>query len=175
MDANTLHNLFVNILTHVDAATVVYVFLGVLFLIFLVLFLFNRSKNNIYSKYEKVYQVSNIISTNELSTFAKKSILVELDTIVSDITNKPTTIYTELLINYGNKEYDVVHHNQHVKFLTAYRNQRWDMAIIIANSLKTSYQGDLKKYYTTMINRCQYYKKHPPGNDWPGIWNRTTK
>lgn len=176
MNTDTLSNLLESIIPHTNNIIFVCVFFVCLLSLFVVIFLRKKSTVNIYSKYEKVYQVSNIISDDEMSSLPKKSILVELDSVMSETTNKPITIYTKLKINNNTGvSYDLIYHTQHIKFLTAYRNRRWDMAITIANSLKTSYDGGLKQYYTTMINRCQFYKKHPPGNNWNGIWNKTIK
>ena len=43
----------------------------------------------------------------------------------------------------------------HRKFLTAYREQRYDMAIKIAHSLKSAWNYKLRDYYTTMISQCE--------------------
>lgn len=130
----------------------------------------NTDKFDLYKKYEKIYDVTNIVSTDDLLSTNPVSIIVELDTIIDETSSKPIVLYTLLNIDNKNFTYDAVHHNQHAKFLAAYRGQRWDMAITIANSLKTSYQGCLKKYYIMMIARCHHYKKNPPVFNWDGIW-----
>jgi len=43
----------------------------------------------------------------------------------------------------------------HRKFLNAYREQRYDMAIKIAYSLKSAWNYKLRDYYTTMIGQCE--------------------
>jgi hypothetical protein len=43
----------------------------------------------------------------------------------------------------------------HCKFLQAYREERYDMAIKIANSLKSAWNHKLKDYYTMMIDHCE--------------------
>lgn len=173
MNTNII-DFFMVSLSLVDIILLVYVLLIAVFFGFVTIGGKNLPARNRYKKYEKVYQVSNIFSTKELSDFNKSTILIELDNIADENSSGPLQVYTIIETNDKNLSYDLIHHNQHIKFLTAYRNQRWDMAITIANSLKTSYDGSLKKYYHMMIGRCQYYKKNPPKNDWNGIWNRTS-
>lgn len=178
MNIENWHNIFSKILEQIDTKVTFYLLAVVLIFIFLsVVLRRKKSTASKYSKYQKIYQVSNIITDTEVATLSKKPVLIELDTIIAENSKNPTQIYTVLKTTIDNKSlsYDVIHHHQHIKFLAAYRNQRWDMAITIANSLKTSYDGSLKKYYTIMIDRCQHLKKHPPGNTWQGIWNRTIK
>lgn len=130
----------------------------------------NTDKFDSYKKYEKIYEVSNIVSTDDLASVNPSCIVIELDTVVDETSSTPIVLYTLLKIDDNNLSYDAVHHNQHTKFLAAYRSRRWDMAITIANSLKTSYRGCLKKYYTMMIARCYHHKKNPPVSNWDGIW-----
>jgi len=130
----------------------------------------STDKFDLYKKYEKIYEVTNIVSTNDLARINPTCIVIELDTVIDETSSTPIVLYTLLNIDDKTLSYNAVHHNQHTKFLAAYRGQRWDMAITIANSLKTSYRGCLKKYYTMMIARCYFHKKNPPVSNWDGIW-----
>ncbi|MCX7635360.1 MAG: GAF domain-containing protein, partial [Syntrophales bacterium] len=52
--------------------------------------------------------------------------------------------------------------------LRLYRRQEWDRAIAAFNeSIKRAPVDQLCRMY---IERCRYFKEHPPGSDWDGVW-----
>ncbi len=51
--------------------------------------------------------------------------------------------------------------------LALYRAQKWDEAEAIFSKLSNAPFGD--KAATTMLERCAYYRRHPPPADWDGV------
>ena len=101
---------------------------------------------------------------------------VELDLIAVKGKKDGVRIYTVL----GTEGFDkptslATCHMQHRKFLSAYRDQRWDVATIIAGSLRTAWHGQMKDYYEMMIQRCHELKQDPPGKDWDHVYRATSK
>jgi adenylate cyclase len=64
---------------------------------------------------------------------------------------------------------------QHMKFLAAYRQQRWGVAKVIGSSLRTAWNGRLKDYYEIMLDRVNELQANPPGRDWDGVYRATSK
>lgn len=57
--------------------------------------------------------------------------------------------------------------------LNLYRKRAWDKAIsAFTEASRLVPRDELCRLY---INRCLYFKKHPPGNDWSGVWVMETK
>ena len=52
--------------------------------------------------------------------------------------------------------------------LSHYRKQNWDKAsIALREALALNPQDKLSQIY---LERTEYMKSHPPGDDWDGIW-----
>ena len=57
--------------------------------------------------------------------------------------------------------------------LEAYKGQRWDDALeSFRAGLKIDPDDGPTKVY---IERCEYFKENPPGEDWDGVYTMTTK
>ncbi|MDO9105642.1 MAG: adenylate/guanylate cyclase domain-containing protein [Methylovulum sp.] len=57
--------------------------------------------------------------------------------------------------------------------LQAYRQQQWDSASAIFNSLSAQYPDD--KLYTLYLERIGIYRLSPPDADWDGVFTHTSK
>ncbi len=112
-----------------------------------------------------------IIIGEETSKGLDGFILVELDQIAVKGKAEGVRIYT--ILGHGNPL--PTQASQHAKFINAYRSQRWDMALVIAKSLRTAWDGKLKDYYEMMITRIGEMKLNPPGPGWDGIYRATSK
>ena len=57
--------------------------------------------------------------------------------------------------------------------LQAYKEQRWDDAVLnFGKALAIDANDGPTKLY---IDRCKYFKDHPPGEDWDGVYTMTSK
>jgi hypothetical protein len=63
---------------------------------------------------------------------------------------------------------------QHEKFLTLYRGQKWILAEKFANDLATAWIP-MRAYYNVMIDRIENYKKNPLEENWDGVYRAQTK
>jgi adenylate cyclase len=120
------------------------------------------------------YHVRILTSKKVATNIDDRIIKVEIDTISMN-GNRVFPIYAVLGYgkNIGNQTQISTCYSQHSKFLSAYRDQRWDMAIVIGNSLRTAWNGNLKSYYDMMVARCKDLKANPPGRSWDGIYRGT--
>ena len=120
------------------------------------------------------YHVRILASKKVATRIDDRIIKVEIDTISMN-GNQVFPIYAVLGYgrNIGNQTQISTCYSQHAKFLSAYRDQRWDMAIVIGNSLRTAWNGNLKSYYGMMVARCKDLKANPPGCPWDGIYRGT--
>ena len=124
----------------------------------------------------KSYGVKIIIGESTANGLSDDFVKVELDLIAVKGKVDGVRIYTVL----GHSDIDkpqnlAICYGQHAKFLAAYRGQRWDMAIVIANSLKTAWNSKMKDYYEMMIERCKELKSDPPGSGWDHVYRATSK
>ena len=62
----------------------------------------------------------------------------------------------------------------HHGFLHDYRVQKWDDAILLAESLM-KYNKELKKYYEMMIERIKELRVQDLGAQWDGVYRATSK
>ena len=124
----------------------------------------------------KPYGVKIIIGEETAKGLGSDFVTVELDSLAVKGKKDGVVIYTVL----GHKNFDKgsnlnIAFNQHAKFLTAYREQRWDMAIVIAGSLRSAWNGKMKDYYEMMIVRCKELKSNPQGTGWDGVYRAQSK
>lgn len=118
----------------------------------------------------KGYGVKMIIG-EETAKGLEGFVVVELDLLAVKGKEEGIRIYTVLekgAINGGIMA-------QHHKFLAAYRQQRWNVARVIASSLRTSWNGKLKDYYEIMMERMDELQANPPGHNWDGVYRATSK
>lgn len=94
--------------------------------------------------------------------------LIHLDKVCLD--DQVINVGTSIKIPAGFQQTYAVNLNQHYKFWNSYLERRWDMAIVIATSLRTAWDGRMKTYYDVMIARCKHYKINPPLADWNGVY-----
>ena len=124
----------------------------------------------------KDYGVKIVIGDNTAKGLSDSFLTVELDTIAVKGKNEGVRIFTVV----DQHKTDKVQHmqsakSQHQRFLEAYKDQRWDRAIILAKSLSTGWNFQLKDYYNMMVQRCQALKEDPPGSKWDGVYRPKTK
>jgi predicted nuclease with TOPRIM domain len=62
----------------------------------------------------------------------------------------------------------------HHGFLQDYRKQKWDEAILLAESL-IKHNKELKKYYEMMIERIKELRVQDLGAQWDGVYRATSK
>jgi adenylate cyclase len=55
-----------------------------------------------------------------------------------------------------------------------YLKQEWDKAIEVFSNVE-KVRGSKDKAAEMLIDRCEYYKKSPPGSDWDGVFTRKHK
>lgn len=124
----------------------------------------------------KDYGVKIVLGNNTAQALGSEFITIELDTIAVKGKTEGVRIFTVV----DHTVFDKSHHiqsaqSQHQKFLESYKDQRWDRAIILAKSLSTGWNSQLKEYYNMMIKRCQHLKEEPPETNWDGVYRAKTK
>lgn len=125
-------------------------------------------KQHKFSKLEKLFNMRGVNDINKI--IAKPGFcIIHIDKIYMD--NNLIDIGIQLPIA-ENIQVNQINVNQHYKFYHSYLDKRWDMAIVIANSMKTAWNGEMKQYYEYMIARCNFYKLNPPPTGWSGIYHK---
>jgi len=124
----------------------------------------------------KEYGVKIILGHNTASHLDPGWVVVELDTIAVKGKTEGVKIYTVLgYYNMDMPEGIKKAQSAHKKFLAAYQEQRFDMALKIAHSLSLAWDYKLKDYYAMMTDRIQYLQQDPPGANWDGVYRPKTK
>ena len=62
---------------------------------------------------------------------------------------------------------------RHKQALTVYRNQDWDSAEREFFALQQASPG--RALYAMYLDRVSYFKNHPPGSGWDGVFTFKTK
>ena len=99
--------------------------------------------------------------------------LFELDLIAVKGKKEGVRIFTVIEHDLGVAEKPKIiamHHG----FLHDYRVQKWDDAILLAESL-IKYNKELKKYYEMMIERIKELRVQDLGAQWDGVYRATSK
>jgi len=122
----------------------------------------------------KQYHARILISENTYKKLRGTYRIREIDRVVVKGKTKPVNIYE--VLDYHNEEtfphlMEVVNHFK--SGLTKYREGKWDEAIKAFKEALKLHQAD--KLSETYIERCGYLKKHPPGDDWDGVWVMKSK
>lgn len=135
-----------------------------------IIFFWPKKKRSTDSIKQSLAQRYNLPNVENISTIKSdpRSCVIVIDKISSN--KEIISLATVLKIPAGQQQTYQMNLNQHHKFYTSYLDRRWDMAIVIANSLKTAWNGNMKTYYETMVSRCNHYKLNPPSTDWNGVW-----
>jgi adenylate cyclase len=63
----------------------------------------------------------------------------------------------------------------HNEMHSCYRQQKWDDAITLCEELKDEFDGQMKKYYSMWIERCEFQKTQILPADWNGVFIATSK
>jgi adenylate cyclase len=63
----------------------------------------------------------------------------------------------------------------HNEMHLCYRQQKWDDAIQLCEELKHEFDGQMKKYYSMWIERCEFQKTQVLPADWNGVFIATSK
>lgn len=124
---------------------------------------FNLSK--FLSSKSTAYKMSIIIHEEMYDILNKDFITIELDRVYYN--DDSITLYTIIgTTQFIPISHQTISYNHHNKFLRAYRDQKWDIAISIANGLKNAWNNKLKDYYLIMIENCKHLKENPPNEHW---------
>jgi adenylate cyclase len=121
----------------------------------------------------KPYGVRIIIGPRTYEHIKENYLCFELDCIAVKGKKEGVKIYTILEHELGAAEKPKViamHHG----FLHNYRAQKWDEAILLADSL-TKYNKELKKYYEMMVERIKELRVQDLGAQWGGVYKATSK
>ena len=124
----------------------------------------------------KGYGVTIILGEETATAVENDLFNVELDQIAVKGKKDSVRIFTVL----GNNDW--VFHNtnwymyqqQHDKFLTLYRQQKWIVAEKFATDLRDQWP-EMSDYYEIMLGRIGEYRQNPPGENWDGVYRATTK
>jgi len=124
----------------------------------------------------KGYGVTIILGEETATAVENDLFNIELDSIAVKGKKDSVRIFTVL----GNNDW--VFHNtnwymyqqQHDKFLTLYRGQKFHVAEKFATDLRDGWP-EMADYYNIMLQRIGEYKHNPPGKDWDGVYRATTK
>lgn len=119
----------------------------------------------------KPYYVKLIIGEKTYEQVKDYYSCLELDCIAVKGKTKGVNIFTIVAGTGIDKEYLGIHK----KFIKAYRNQDWDLALSLSNTLKTAFGGDLKDYYSMMNDRIEELRYSTLPSDWDGVYHATSK
>jgi len=98
----------------------------------------------------------------------------EVDRVVVQGKTEPVVVY-EVLDYHTDESFPNLMEalNQFKYGLAEYRRQRWDQAAgAFREALRLNPADKVSAMY---IERCDYFKGHPPGDDWDGVWVMTSK
>jgi adenylate cyclase len=122
----------------------------------------------------KQYHASILISENTYRRLRGTYRIREVDSVVVKGKTETVAIY-EILDYHDEKTFpnimEVVNHFKHG--LSLYRNGSWDRAIGAFEEALNLHKDE--KICRMYIERCEYLKKSPPGDDWSGVWIMKTK
>lgn len=127
----------------------------------------------------KPYGTRNIISETTREKIKKRPFLVrKLDMVMVKGKKEPITIF-ELVSRKEDAEewyYDVINHFE--KGLDLYFKQRWYAAkkeFKAALAIRKDKGKEVDGPSNAFIERCDFFKRHPPGKGWDGVWVMKTK
>ncbi|MBI2985185.1 MAG: GAF domain-containing protein [Deltaproteobacteria bacterium] len=98
----------------------------------------------------------------------------EVDQVVVQGKTEPVVVY-EVLDYHTEESFPNLMEalNQFKHGLAEYRKQRWDLAAgAFHEALRLNPADKVSEMYA---ERCDYFKAHPPGDDWDGVWVMKSK
>jgi hypothetical protein len=125
----------------------------------------SKKNNKKFDKFAQHFKLSNVNNINQIKS-RHNFIVLPIDKILLD--DEIVELCTEIYTTPTKQKTYSMYANQHHKFYTSYIQQRWDMAKVIAGSLRTAWDGQLTAYYDSMIVRCTNFKQKPPTMGWNG-------
>ena len=124
----------------------------------------------------KPYGVKIVIGPRTAEHVADEYFVVELDTIAVKGKKQGVNIYTVL---GANKDLEAKNYlpfrEMHSMMLDFYRSQKFTQAVDMCEKLIPAFGGEMKNYYSMMIERSQEYIDNPPPKDWDGVYRATSK
>lgn len=124
----------------------------------------------------KGYGVLIIIGPDTYQEVKDDFFCLELDCIAVKGKAIGLNIYTPLLHTDQNNMAEYISaKQQHEAMLSAYREQRFDVAITMCNALMGKFDGQMDHSYELWIERCKEMKTIKLPKDWDGIYRATSK
>jgi adenylate cyclase len=124
----------------------------------------------------KPYGVKLVVGSKTAEYVADEYFVIELDTIAVKGKKQGVNIYTVIGTN---KEMEFLNYSpfreMHNLMLDDYRSKNFSRAILTCEKLMTAFNGQMKNYYSMMIERCEEYIKNPPPANWDGVYIATSK
>ena len=121
----------------------------------------------------KVYKTANniIISEFTKNELSDNITTRELDAVKVKGKEQPVRIF-ELVGEKGIIVYSDEFLENYAQGLAAYKKQEWDRAVAEFEKSLVLNEDDVSSMY---IKRCRHFKKHPPGDEWDGVFTLKTK
>jgi adenylate cyclase len=124
----------------------------------------------------KPYGVKLVVGPKTAEYVADEYFVIELDTIAVKGKKQGVNIYTVIGTN---REMEFLNYapfrEMHNVMLDDYRSKNFTRALLSCEKLMTAFNGQMKNYYSMMIERCEDYIKNPPPADWDGVYRATSK
>jgi adenylate cyclase len=98
----------------------------------------------------------------------------EVDSVVVQGKTEPAVVY-EVLDYHTDETFPNLMEalNQFKHGLAEYRKQRWEQAAgAFRGALRLNPEDKVSEMY---VERCEYFKAHPPGDEWDGVWVMKSK
>lgn len=122
----------------------------------------------------KEYGVSVIVSEFTAQALPEFEFL-ELDYVAVKGKDKPVKIFEPIGLSIELSKDEKSEIRRFNKAVKLYRQQQWDMAEQEIFSLSQSLNTKDRDVYKIYLNRIMYFRKHPPGDSWNGVFTYTTK
>lgn len=122
----------------------------------------------------KDYGVSILISENTKMRIEKEFFTRELDAVRVKGKNEPVRIY-ELISTMSNVDPKIREATEmYEEAFRLYLKREWAKAIKLFEESKKA-KGKKDKAVEVLVERCEFYLKNPPPEDWDGVFTRTHK
>jgi adenylate cyclase len=119
----------------------------------------------------KPYHVKLVIGQRTYELVKDEYLCLELDCLAVKGKTEGVNIYTIV----PNTRINKIQSRTHNEFLEYYRNQNWDKCKEYYPYLQVAFTGELKEYYSMMMERVEEFIKNPPGENWDGVYRATSK